>query len=420
MTVTKSDSKILDLGSHYVSDFVLDPTMHRMRKKYPLDIIWNLDWKCATLVEHPPSTIMWGKYWYRSGTNETMKAALKNVVDSIQERIELEHSDVWLDIASNDGTLLSFVPKQVYKVGIDPCEDSFVESCQQHADVVVQDYFNLDSWHRAAADKRPKIVTSIAMFYDLQDPVSFAKDVYNVLDDHGVWVLQLSYTPLMLEQMAFDNICHEHFAYHSLESLVTILGRAGFKILDATLNDVNGGSLRVYAVKADVKPDFFGTVPFRYVANLRVNSLLQYEESIDWPWKWECFGRNLLSLKEKVTSFIVEAKSRGKSIWAYGASTKGNTLLQYFGLDYKLIDAIAERSPSKYGLYTIGTSIPIVSEDEMRCQQPDYLLILPWHFIKEFVSRESEYLNKGGSFIIPCPEFKVLTKDGYIYENHAG
>lgn len=414
MTTIKVDSKILKLGSHYVSDFVLDPTLCNLRQKYSLDIIWNFEWKCATLAEHPPAETMWGKYWYRSGTNETMKLALKDIVDSVQERITLKPHDVWLDIASNDGTLLSFVPQEIFKIGIDPCEDSFLESCQKYADIVVQDYFNLRSWAQTGIEKKVKVVTSIAMFYDLQDPVAFAQDIYNILDEQGIWVLQLSYTTLMLEQMAFDNICHEHFAYHTLKSLKTILDKAGFQIIDAELNDVNGGSLRIYATKSYLNQDFFATEPFRYVAKLRVKSLLQYEESINWHQEWKVFGEKLLKLKEQITSFINKVKSEGNTVWAYGASTKGNTLLQYFGLDYQLIDAIAERSPSKYGLYTIGTSIPIVSEDQMRRSQPNYLLILPWHFIGEFASREREYLNKGGAFIIPCPEFKILTKNGYV------
>jgi hypothetical protein len=254
------------------------------------------------------------------------------------------------------------------------------------------------------------VITTIAMFYDLIDPNPFISDICKILDDNGVWVLQLSYTPLMIEQLAFDNICHEHVYYYTLQTISNLFRENGFNIVDCQLNDVNGGSFRVYAMKNVADVTKFATQPHRDVSNFRVQSLLEYENLMGYNTKdiWDSFHNKLLTLKKDVYDFIVQKKSEGKTIWGYGASTKGNTLLQYFGLDNTLIDGIAERSPYKFGLKTIGTNIPIYSEEDMRKANPDYLLVLPWHFINEFKEREKAFLQNGGKFIVPCPKFEIM------------
>jgi hypothetical protein len=254
------------------------------------------------------------------------------------------------------------------------------------------------------------VITTIAMFYDLEDPDAFIKDVYEVMEDEGLWVLQLSYTPLMIKQLAFDNILSEHVYYHTLNSMKTLMERNGFKIVDCTLNDVNGGSMRVFVRKQIADPGNFGTQPHRDVCQYRISSLLANEilYAVDLPEIWQEFYQDILKLKAQVVDFITYAKKRSKTIMAYGASTKGNTLLQFFGLDNTMIDAIAERQECKWGLRTIGTNIPIISEEEMRKANPDYLLILPWHFIQEFKSREDQYLKGGGKFIVPLPKFQII------------
>jgi hypothetical protein len=215
----------------------------------------------------------------------------------------------------------------------------------------------------------------------------------------------------MIKQMAFDNICHEHFYYHSLNSIKILVEEQGMKIVDAALNDTNGGSVRVYIQKQIANSTSFGNAHFRDVCDFRINSLLAYEnEHLDISKKeiWDEYFIKINSLKEQTVNFIREQKALGKTVAAYGASTKGNTLLQYFGLNNEDIDFIAERSPRKFGLFTAGSDIPIISEEEMRERKPDFLLILPWVFIDEFVSRENDYLENGGHFIVPCPEFKII------------
>jgi hypothetical protein len=341
-----------------------------------------------------------------------MTKELGDIVKEITSRIKWNKEDVWLDIACNDGTLLKQIPEGFIKVGIDPADDTFLQESSKHAKVV-QDYFSYNAYSKLNLNKKAKVITTIAMFYDLINPDPFIEDINKVLDDNGIWVLQMSYTPLMIQQLAFDNICHEHAYYYSLNSIKKLFERHKLKIVDCTLNDVNGGSFRVYVQKETASITSFGTSPLRDVCNFRIQSLLNYENtSFDISKKevWDKFMSDIEDLKNQTVNFIKQEKAKGKIICGYGASTKGNTLLQWFELDHTLIDAIAERSPYKYELKTIGTNIPIKSEDEVRAMKPDYMIVLPWHFISEFVKRESEFLENGGKFIVPCPKFEIISK----------
>lgn len=401
--------ELFTLGNIYVSDFLKDgetPRGGSVEMKLMMD-----DNGCVRLEKTAPLDTMFGKYWYRSGINNTMKTELNGIVDSITKTVKLNDNDLWIDIACNDGTLLSYVPKNLIRVGIDPVDDTYKVESEKHSDLIIQDYFSAEVFKQSKyGNQKAKVITTIAMFYDLENPKSFVNDIKEVLDDNGIWVLQLSYTPLMIKQLAFDNICHEHVYYYSLFNIMKMFKECGIDIVDLQLNDTNGGSFRIYCMKENADKTKFSTQPYRDVCDFKINSILKYEESLklDSIETWDEFYRQINELKEKTVSFIKEEKSKGKTIWGYGASTKGNTLLQYFELDNTLIDGIAERSPYKFGLKTVGTNIPIYSEEDMRVAKPDYLLVLPWHFINEFIEREAEFLKNGGKFIVPCPSFKII------------
>lgn len=406
-------TELFTLGDLYVSDFLATDEAP-VTPPSPLRVMMD-DVTSEVRLERPVDPhLMYGRYWYRSGTNATMTRELKDVVDSVLRVKQDLAGGVWLDIASNDGTLLSHVPGDMFRVGIDPADQSFVRECRAHADAVIQDFFSAEAYQRVApahrSGRRADVVTCIAMFYDLDDPDPFLADVREVLADDGVFVLQMSYSPLMLAQVAFDNICHEHVFYYTLSTLQARLAKAGFRVVDCQLNDVNGGSFRVYATKNEADPTKFGTQPYRDVCRFRVEQTLDHELVEQWnsPSRWRDFFRRIESLKRQTVDFVREAKADGKTVWGYGASTKGNTLLQYFGLDHTMLDGIAERSHYKFGLRTVGTDVPIYSEEQMRVDPPDYLLVLPWHFIAEFVQREHRYLEGGGKFVVPCPEFRVI------------
>lgn len=249
------------------------------------------------------------------------------------------------------------------------------------------------------------------MFYDLEKPRQFLRGVRNILNTDGLLVLQLSYTPLMLEQLEFSNICHEHKYYYSFRSLEHLLHQEGFKVMDVQLNNTNAGSFRIFAMKdptADTTK--FGSQTHRDVCKFRIASLWNHEATLklDELKTWTNFHNKVLSLRGETVEFIKRQKEKGHIVMGYGASTKFNTLLQYFKLDNTLITAIAERNPDKWGLRTVGTNIPIISESDMREAKPDYLLIGPNHFLSEFVEREKEYLERGGRFIVTMPEFRII------------
>jgi SAM-dependent methyltransferase len=398
---------LFSLGDLHLSDFLAEGEEPRC-EPVNLDLEWDEALGCARLKQAADSEFMYGRYWYRSGTNQTMKDELAGIVSSAIHIKGKQNIHLWLDIACNDGTLLSNVPKNIYRIGIDPADETFTNEAKQHADKVVRDYFSVEAY--PAGTPKADIITCIAMFYDLDDPRPFLTDAYSVLNDDGVFILQMSYTPLMLAQTAFDNICHEHIYYYSLESITKLFNSCGFQIMDCQLNDVNGGSFRIYAMKDVANKTKFGTQPYRDVCKFRVDSVMAHEKEtqVNTPEVWNQFFVKIEKLKAETLEFLQNAKREGKTVWGYGASTKGNTLLQYFGIDETLIDAIAERSPYKFGLRTIGTNIPIKSEEEMREANPDYLLVLPWHFRAEFLVREKAFIENGGRFVFPCPVFDVV------------
>lgn len=402
--------QLIDLGEIYISDFIKNNELPR-GGKHSLKVILDDNVNAPRLEKPAPYNEMFGKYWYRSGVNETMKNELKDIVTSISDIVKLDTNNVWLDIASNDGTLLGFLPENIIRIGIDPADDTFKVEAEKVSDLIIQDFFSSDVYKNSKyGDRKVNVVTCVAMFYDEKDPIKFLNDVREIIDEKGVFVLQMSYTPLMLQQLAFDNICHEHVWYYSLFNIKNLLNTCGFDVFNIELNDVNGGSFRIYATPSTNDMTNIGTQQYRDVSNFRVNSILEYENKlgVNEISTWDNFYKLILELRTKTVEFITEQKKNGKIIWGYGASTKGNTLLQFFGLDNTLIDGIAERNPQKWGTHTVGTNIPIYSEQKMREVNPDFLLVLPWHFINEFKERESDYLTKGGKFIVPCPKFEII------------
>jgi NDP-4-keto-2,6-dideoxyhexose 3-C-methyltransferase len=401
----------MDFGSYLVSDFP-DPDDAFTRIKYSLDLYLDEEINAPRLREIVPSDQMYGSYWYRSGINTSMPVQLNDIVTEITSRVKHDVGDIWLDIACNDGTMFKSIPHTYAKFGIDPADESYTNEAGLYA-YVVQDFFNKDTFFKMSEGVKARVITCIAMFYDVEDPHAFLRDVRECLHDDGTFVLQMSYTPLMVKQLAFDNICHEHVYYYALTDIKKLMEMNGFRVVDCSLNDTNGGSFRVHVQKDTAPTSTYGTKPIRDVAEVRVNSILEWETHNYFPERgsyWDDFKDNMEDLKTDVVSFIKAEVAKGKTVYGYGASTKGNTLLQYFGLDSTLITAIAERSPYKYGRVTVGTHIPIIPEAEMRASKPDYLLILPWHFISEFTERESDFLEAGGKFIVPCPTFEVIGK----------
>ena len=404
--------ELFSLGDLYISDFLPKDASPR-GEKIPLALGLAKESGLVQLMDSAPLDQMFEQYWYRSGTNESMVEELKQIATSTAKLMNLKPGEVFVDIACNDGTLLSFIDPAITRIGFDPAKNTYREADLNRFSLFINDYFSAKAHKESAfGDKKAKIVTTIAMFYDLEDPHSFVEDVKEIMDDNGLWVVQMSYLPLMLKQLAFDNICHEHIEYYSLEAFKYLLDKHDMKIVDCHLNDVNGGSFRVYIRKNQADPTTFANAPYRDVAEARVESIFAYEKELNLkdPKIYMDFYKKSCDLRDQTLAFMRAEKAKGKKIWAYGASTKGNTLLQWWGIDSTLIDGIAERQPMKYGLKTVGTNIPIYSDEDMREAKPDYLFVLPWHFIESFVRREKEFLERGGKFILPCPRFEVIGK----------
>jgi len=401
---------ILSLGDQHVSDFLKPEQADG--PKVPLELVLCQQCRLLQLRHTVPAEMMYQNYWYRSGTNQTMRNALADISSSASKVVHLQAGDAVLDIGCNDGTLLSsYTVPGVYKVGFDPAQNLAVYS-RKVADKVLVGLFDADDFlaDPELKDIHPKIVTSIAMFYDLEDPGKFVLDIQRIMHPNGVWILQMSYLPLMLTQNDFGNICHEHLEYYSLQSLEYLLHLYGFSILDVQLNDVNGGSLRAYMCNSAADRSAFGDEAYRQAAAARVSSLRDSEKDLrlDESTPYREFAERVQGIKQQVCDFIQEQVEHNKKVFVYGASTKGNTMLQYFGLDHSMITAASERNADKWGMVTVGTRIPIVSEAEARAAKPDYFLVLPWHFIEEFKAREHEYLSTTGKFIVPLPHFELV------------
>jgi SAM-dependent methyltransferase len=407
---SESLTKVIDLGEQYLQgSFYKEGKEIPPMRKIPCTLLRCNPMKdenaCGLLqMEHTvPPSILYSAYWYRSGTNNTMRNHLKGIADSIKTLLGDERKPRVLDIGCNDGTLLGYYPENFIKYGVDPSD----VAQEIGKDVtVIQDIFPSAELVEKLGGHQFDAITSIAMFYDLEDPVGFCNGIKNILSPEGLWIFEMSYMPTMLEMNSYDTICHEHIEYYSLAVLENILKRAGLKIFNIEHNDINGGSIRCYATHETnfkFKKDEFHE-------NIKNYRQKEFDLELDTDKPYKNFQDSINKHRDELITLLGKLKRNGKRIHIYGASTKGNTILQFCGIDYKLIDYAAERNPDKYGARTLGTDIPIISEAESRAMNPDYYLVLPWHFKEEFLVREKETIEKGVGFIFPLPEVTILKK----------
>lgn len=403
---SKALKKVIDLGPQYLQGSFVKPgkEMPSTRKIDCTLVRCNPEEDenaCGLLqMEHSvPPEILYAAYWYRSGTNNTMRDHLKGIVDSVTELIGKEEASV-LDIGCNDGTLLSYYPQSFVRFGCDPSD---VAQEVKNA-TVVQDIFPSEALFKILNGKKLDVITSIAMFYDLESPVDFAKGIKNYLSDDGVWVFEMSYMPRMLELDSYDTICHEHLEYYSLAVLEKIVSRAGLKIFKIGFNDINGGSIRCYATHKE-STRFDNKTDLQLINEIRHK---EFDLELDTDKPYVDFQQRIERLKVDLHDLLLKLKRDGKKVHIYGASTKGNTILQWCDIDHNLVECAAERNPDKFGARTLGTDIPIISEEESRAMKPDYYLVLPWHFKKEFIEREQETLRNGTGFIFPVPTVEIF------------
>ncbi|MBX3226839.1 MAG: class I SAM-dependent methyltransferase [Labilithrix sp.] len=339
---------------------------------------------------------MYGEgYGYRSSLNRSMVRHLAAKVEALRARRPVGAGDVVLDIGSNDGTTLAQYPAEVTRIGVDPTAAKFASYYQPGIQVAAE-FFNALAFERLAPGKKARVVTSIAMFYDLPAPMDFVRDVARVLADDGIWHFEQSYLPSMLETNSYDTVCHEHLEYYGLRQIHWMTRRAGLRIIDVQLNDVNGGSFAVTVEKGE------GDAPI-------VDEMIAKEDALGLHTlaPYEAFAARAERHRVELPALLEKLKAEGKKVLGLGASTKGNVVLQYCGIGPDLLPAIAEVNADKFGCVTPGTLIPIVSEDEARAEKPDVLMVLPWHFRKTFSERERPFLAGGGELLFPLPEIEL-------------
>jgi hypothetical protein len=401
---------VIDLGAQYLQGSFVKPSHPAPPlRKIPTQLVRcdvaEDERACGLLqLAHSiPPEILYANYWYRSGTNQTMRDHLAEVMGTVQSIVRAVHHRA-LDIGCNDGTGLAYVSADFERWGVDPSD---IAREIRPPIKVINTVFPSDETRHRLRDTAFDFVTSIAMFYDLEDPVGFAREIGALLGDVGVWVVEMSYMPLMLTMNSFDTICHEHLEYYSLSVLENIMLGAGLRVFRADVNSINGGSIRCYVCKQSCF-DYDRPEWREHISRLRVQ---EFEMALDTDEPYVAFQQRISALRDEMTKLLAQIQASGKTVHVYGASTKGNVLLQWYGIDSTKISFAADRNPDKVGATTLGTGIKIISEHESREMRPDYYLVLPWHFRSEFLRRERKTIEAGTSMIFPLPEISTVTAD---------
>lgn len=340
---------------------------------------------------------MYGRnYGYRSGLNPSMVGHLTAKVKRIHQWVSIHDGDLIIDIGSNDGTTLKAYAPGPLLVGVDPTGVKFKEYYRDDIELI-PDFFSASLIKKQFKDKRAKVITSFSMFYDLENPMDFMRQVHDVLAEDGIWVFEQSYMPLMLETSSFDTVCHEHLEFYALEQIKWMTDRVGFNIVDVELNDINGGSFSVTVKKSN---GLFELCP-------QVRTILERECSLKLTSMdpYRVFEEKAKKARAELIEFVGQANHQGKRVAALGASTKGNVLLQYCKFTESDIFAVGEVNPDKFGCFTPGTWLPIIDQDELIAMKPDYLIVLPWHFRKFFLKNKK---FEGINLVFPLPNLEII------------
>lgn len=388
--------KILSLGLQFLSDFT---SSSLKPEKYPLILV--LCSSCDLLqLEHttPQSLLYTERYGYKSGINSMMRSELRKIVKSSIDKLGHNRKIIAVDIGANDGTLLSHYNKNVFKIAVEPIK-KFSDNCKKYANIVINDFFNYNSYRLFAKSIKANLITVVSCFYDMENPNKFISDIKKILNKNGILIIQQNYLAGMLENNAFDNIVHEHLEYYSLLSLEKLLDKHGLEVFDVQKSDINGGSFITYISRKNSRYIESSVANWRKnEKKLKLDKLITYNN----------FAKRVKENSSNIYNLIKKLTSNKKIIYVYGASTRGNTLLQYYNLNNKLIKAAVERNPEKWGKRIASLNIPIISEKQARREKPDYMLVLPWFFKEEFLQREKKYLKSGGHFIFPLPKIEVI------------
>jgi hypothetical protein len=391
---------VLSLGKQCLTG-VFPKTKKENVTNGPLDLVWCPDCGLLQMKQSYSLDEMYGdNYGYRSGLNSSMVVHLQEKIKYLENMVDLQKNDIVIDIGSNDATSLKAYSGDHKKVGIDPTGTKFKQYYTEDI-ALIPNFFNAHMFNTVFPNEKAKIITSIAMFYDLESPLSFVEDIEQCLAEDGIWHFEQSYMPSMLKSNSYDTVCHEHLEFYSLKVVKNMLDIKGLRIIDVQLNTINGGSFAVTACKKHSKYDSNRQV---------INSLLRQEDELELETvqPYLEFAERVTKHKKEIIELIDSLIADGKKVIGYGASTKGNVLLQYCNFSENQIPFIAEVNEEKFGTYTPGTLIPIISEAEAKKMNPDYFFVLPWHFKNNILAREQEFLAEGGKFIFPLPKIEIV------------
>lgn len=401
--------EFLDLGEHYLSDFRKDTSRP---PKCPLVAMICQECMLVQLGHTANSGDMYHEnYGFKSGISQSIKDDLKDVVSTALEYKDDIHT--WLDIASNDGTLLSFVPNSIERTGIDPIA-KYCKEAEAHADRIINDFFNVEAFSLYAPGDGHKtydqfdVITSISCFYDMDDPNVFVDGVKRVLSKWGIWIIQQNYLLPTLQLNAVDNFCAEHLEYYTLLSLEPLLERHGLEVIDLSTSMVNGGSLRTVVAKIGA-----------YEISDAVEQQRQIEKhfELDKMTPYVKFAEEVMENIKDLKEMVYQINQAGDYVYYLAASTRGSTIWQTAGFTPADVPLAVERNPEKVGRYFSAMNIPIISEEEARANKPNYMIVGPWFFADEIIDREIEYIEAGGNLIIPLPELKIVTKEDISAKN---
>lgn len=387
---SKDLEELLDLGEQRTSDFREDDSLP---PAYPIVGVICKECMLVQLKHTTPSSDMYHEnYGFKSNVSDSIKDDLKDIV---HHTISFKDNPrTWLDIASNDGTLLSYTPQNAFRVGVDPIK-FLCEEAKQHANLVINDFFPVKEMPVVEFD----VITSISCFYDMDDPNAFVAGARDVLAEDGVWTIQQNYLLPTMELGAIDNFCHEHLEYYTLLSLEPLLARHGLEVIDVQTSMVNGGSIRTIVAHKGAFPVQDSVEKQRTIEkDAKLDTLEPYKEFAAEA------DKNIKDLSHLVQGLV----DKGKSVFILAASTRGSTIWQAAGFDNELIDYAIERNPNKVGRYFSAIGVPIISEEEARDRKPDYMICGPWFFADEIIKREEDYIKDGGAIILPLPKVEII------------
>jgi len=398
-------TEVIHIAPQYLSPTFVKSNKNNKLSKIKVPLTLTLCKRCGLLQlkETVNPDLLYREYFYRTAISDTMCKDLQDVVKDVMEHIKLNSGDYVIDIGANDCTMLSYFPSSLNRIGVEPAKN--IDWSKVDPSIkIVNDYFSKEAVQEALKGNFAKAITCCAMFYDLDDPNSFVSDIKSILASDGVWSIQLSYLPLMLKNMNFYDICNEHLEYYSLHALKNLMEPHNLSIFDASTNQVNGGSVRVFITHTENNYKPSANLERLYAEEERMNL---YDAAT-----YTNFYKKIVDLKNKINNVITKKISKGKLVFGLGASTKGNILLQLFGITKEMLPYISERNPEKVGLRTLGTDIELISEERAREMRPSCMLVLPWYFKQEIIKRERDYLEQGGELLFPMPYPHIVDKNG--------